>query len=116
MRGLSGERVLLMVDGVRLNTGRGHGTQASIVSVDRLDQVELMPGAGGVEYGSDAMGGVVNFVTHRPLFADQRSLTLGLSARGSDPGGEFAQSTRLRWRSPMWGAEVSGGTGRLTRW
>jgi hemoglobin/transferrin/lactoferrin receptor protein len=113
VRGLSGERVLLMVDGVRLNTGRGHGTQASIVSVDRLDQVELSPGAGGAEYGSDAMGGVVNLVTHRPLFSERRSLTLSLSARGSDPGGEFAQTSRLRWRSRSWGGEISGGTGRL---
>lgn len=113
VRGLSGERVLLMVDGVRLNTGRGHGTQASIVSVDRLDQVELLPGAGGAEYGSDAMGGVVNLVTHRPLFSERRSLALGVSARGSDPGGEFAQTARLRWRSSLWGAEVSGGTGQL---
>jgi hypothetical protein len=30
-----------MVDGVRLNTGRGHGSNASLVSVDRIDQIEL---------------------------------------------------------------------------
>ena len=112
-RGLSGERVLLLVDGVRLNTGRGHGTQASLVPVDRLDQVEILPGANSAEFGSDAMGGVINLVTHRPLFAAERSLTLSISARGSDPGGEVAQNGRLRFRSRDWGAEVSGGAARL---
>ena len=112
-RGLSGERVLMLVDGVRLNTGRGHGTQASLVPVDRLDQVEILSGGNSATYGSDAMGGVINLVTHRPLFADQRSLTLSLSGRGADPGGEIAQNGRLRFCSRDWGAEVSGGVARL---
>src|SRR5262249_57596222 len=59
MRGLAGERVLVLVDGVRLQSGRGHGAQTSLVSVDRLESVELLPGAGGAVYGSDALGGVV---------------------------------------------------------
>jgi hypothetical protein len=46
-RGFQGERVLVMVDGVRLNTGRGHGANTSLVSVDRLDEVELSAGSGG---------------------------------------------------------------------
>ena len=44
-RGFDGERVLVMVDGVRLNTGRGHGSNTSLVSVDRLDQVDLTAGS-----------------------------------------------------------------------
>ena len=45
MRGLSGERVLVLVDGVRLDSGRGHGAQTSLVSVDKLESVDLLPGA-----------------------------------------------------------------------
>lgn len=112
-RGFQGERVLVTVDGVRLNTGRGHGSNTSLVSVDRLDQVELAAGSGGAEYGSDALGGVINLVTHRPLFADQPSLTLTLNARGATPGGEFAQGERLRFMTRRLGAEVSAGTGSL---
>ena len=59
LRGLGGNRVLVLVDGVRLQSGRGHGAQTSLVSVDRLEAVEVLPGAGGVQYGSDALGGVV---------------------------------------------------------
>src|SRR5205823_7555786 len=76
LRGLAGERVLVLVDGVRLQTGRGHGAQTSLVSVDRLESVELMPGAGGAQFGSDALGGVVELSTHRPLLGERRSVLM----------------------------------------
>jgi len=113
MRGLSGERVLLMVDGVRLNTGRGHGGQSSLVPVDRLDAIELSPGAASGAYGSDALGGVLNLVTHRPLFAAERDLTSITSLRGTTPGDQAAGIARVRFRSPSMGAEISAGLSRL---
>jgi hemoglobin/transferrin/lactoferrin receptor protein len=106
-RGFQGERLLVMVDGVRLNTGRGHGSNTSLVSVDQLDAVDLEAGAAGAEYGSDAMGGVINLVTHRPLFAAQPSLTMRLSARGSEPGDDYTHSGRLALQSPRFGAELN---------
>ncbi len=112
-RGLSGERVMVLVDGVRLDTGRGHGGQTSLVSVERLDAVELLPGAGGAQFGSGAMGGVVNLVTQRPITGSEPALDLSLQARASDPGGERRENAKLRWRTPNAGLEVSGGLGRL---
>jgi len=109
IRGLSGDRVLLMVDGVRLNTTRGHGGQSSLVPLSRLDAVEVMPGASSAEFGSDAMGGVVNLITHRSLFSDVRSGTVTLLAQTSDPGGAHDGSARVRILSPQLGAEVSAG-------
>lgn len=112
VRGLSGERVLVMVDGVRLNTVRGHGAQASLVSVDKLDAVEVMPGAGSAQYGSDALGGVVNFVTHRPLLTPSPRQSLSIGARASDPGAQWSQTTTWRFTGERLGLEFSGGTGR----
>ena len=113
MRGLSGDRVLVMVDGVRLNTARGHGGQSSLISVDRLDAVELMPGASSAQYGSDAIGGVINLVTHRSLFEDHPVMDFTLTARGSEPGDGNAQLLRGRLRASRWGAEFAGGVGSL---
>lgn len=113
LRGLTGERVLVMVDGVRLNTGRGHGAQSSLVATDRLDQVELNPGAGGAAFGSDALAGVVNLVTLRPLFAPKPSLTTSWTVRGAEPGDEGALSGRIALRSANLGAEVQGGLARV---
>ncbi len=108
LRGLGGDRVLVMVDGVRVNTERGHGAQTSIVSIDRLDQVELLPGASSAQFGSDAMGGVINLITHRDLFSDQPRATLSLSTGGSQPGAGWDQSGRLRVGSGNWGFEAFG--------
>jgi outer membrane cobalamin receptor len=112
VRGLSGDRVLVMVDGVRLNTVRGHGAQASLVSVDKLDAVEVMPGAGSAQYGSDALGGVVNFVTHRPLITSAPRQTLTFGVRASDPGAQWSQNATWRFTGSRLGLEFSGGTSR----
>gem|GEM_PF-3400078 len=112
MRGLSGERVLVLVDGVRLQSGRGHGAQTSLVSVDKLESVDLLPGAGGAVYGSDALGGVVELNTHHDLLT-QRSATFMLTARSATPGEENSAMGRLRYTSPGLGAEVTAGAGGL---
>jgi outer membrane cobalamin receptor len=113
MRGVSGDRVLLMVDGVRLNSVRGHGVQPSLIPLDRLDGVELLPGASSAEFGSDALGGVVNLITHRTLFADSPQTSVSLTARAAEPGGSRAQHLRARMSTRHWGLDVSGGLGRL---
>ena len=112
-RGLSGERVLVMVDGVRVNTVRGHGAQASLVPLDQLDAVELLPGATSAQFGSDALGGVINLVTHRSLYAPEPLLGLTVMARGAEPGGAWGQSLRARYRASAWGLELSAGLGAL---
>jgi outer membrane receptor protein involved in Fe transport len=102
-----------MVDGVRLNSARGHGGQSSLISVDRLDAVELMPGASSAQYGSDAIGGVINLVTHRDLFEERPTMDFTLTARGSEPGDGNAQRLRGRLRASWWGIELGGGVGSL---
>ena len=112
-RGISGERVLVMVDGVRVNTVRGHGAQASLVPLDQLEHVELLPGATSARFGSDALGGVINLVTHRSLHAPEPRLGVTLTARGALPGGAWSQSLRASYRSPAGGLELSAGLGAL---
>jgi len=113
LRGLSGDRVLLMVDGVRMNSVRGHGVQPSLVSLDRLDAVELMPGASSAQFGSDALGGVVNIVTQRSLFAERAAASFALQLRAAEPGQSWSNSGRVRLSGPRAGLEVSGGFGGL---
>ena len=113
LRGLSGDRVLLMVDGVRMNSVRGHGVQPSLVSLDRLEAVELMPGASSAQFGTDALGGVVNIVTQRSLFADRAAASFTLQLRAAEPGESWSNSGRVRLSGPRAGFEVSGGFGGL---
>ncbi|HEY2955404.1 MAG TPA: TonB-dependent receptor [Candidatus Eisenbacteria bacterium] len=113
MRGLSGDRVLVLVDGVRLNGVRGHGAQASLVALDRLDGVEVLPGASSAQFGSDALGGVINFVTHRNLLGPDPSAAVVLTARGADPGGTWSQNARVALVGQRLGAEIAAGSGGL---
>ncbi len=69
LRGFEANRVLLVVDGVRMNNAiyrNGHLQNAITVDPNALERIELIYGAGALAYGSDALGGVVHFRTRRP--------------------------------------------------
>lgn len=109
MRGLGGNRVVVMRDGVRLNTARGHGPMSATIPVDRLQSVLLIPGASSTLYGSGALAGVVDFVTHKPLIsADSRTSAI-VATRASEPGGSQAVSLWTGLVGSRFGAEFSGG-------
>ena len=66
MRGLSGIRSLVLLDGVPLNDSFFGYVQWSEAPVDTIDRVEVVRGGGATLWGNYAMGGVINILT-RPL-------------------------------------------------
>lgn len=83
IRGFATNRLLLSVDGVRMNNAifRGGNVQ-NIISVDpfTIKNTEVIFGPGSVIYGSDAIGGVMNFYTKKPRFSDTDSLDVSGNA------------------------------------
>ena len=74
IRGFEANRVLLVVDGVRLNNAiyrSGHLQNAITIDNAILDHTDVIYGSNSVIYGSDAVGGVVNFSTKNPTFANE---------------------------------------------
>ncbi|WP_027125603.1 TonB-dependent receptor plug domain-containing protein [Gelidibacter mesophilus] len=69
IRGFATNRLLIVVDGVRMNNAifRG-GNLQNVISIDPFTilNTEVILGAGSVVYGSDAIGGVMNFYTKNP--------------------------------------------------
>ena len=69
IRGFATNRLLLSVDGVRMNNAifRGGNIQ-NVISIDpfTIKNTEVIFGPGSVIYGSDAIGGVMNFYTKKP--------------------------------------------------
>jgi len=68
VRGMGGDRVLMIKDGMRMNEGYGANGQNDIVGrgfieTDTLKQVEVAKGAASSLYGSDALAGIVVFTT-----------------------------------------------------
>lgn len=69
IRGLGGNRVLLMVDGVRLPRSYAFRTTVfdrESLSLDLLKRVEVVRGPASALYGSDGMAGLVHFITYEP--------------------------------------------------
>lgn len=114
VRGLSGNRVLVLVDGVRLNSSRGHGAQPGIVGMEAVENVEVSMGAASTEHGTDAMGGVVDIVTRRPLLAPLNMVEGTVTSKGEEPGGAVLLSSVLRYKTPHFGIEATGGLSRLS--
>jgi hemoglobin/transferrin/lactoferrin receptor protein len=75
IRGFAANRVLLNVDGVRLNNAiYRSGNLQNIISLDanNIQKMEVIFGPGSVIYGSDAIGGVVNIFTLKPKMTDTK--------------------------------------------
>ena len=71
IRGFATNRVLMVVDGVRMNNAiYRSGNIQNIISIDplSLDGAEVVFGPGSLIYGSDAIGGVMDFHTLEPKF------------------------------------------------
>lgn len=69
VRGLTGNQVLLMVDGIRLSNSTfryGPNQYLNTVAPHSIERVEVVRGAGSTLYGSDAIGGVVNVLSRGP--------------------------------------------------
>ncbi len=72
IRGFATNRVLLVVDGVRMNNAiYRSGNLQNVISIDPLtiQSAEVIFGPGSLVYGSDAIGGVMDFHTIRPELA-----------------------------------------------
>lgn len=95
LRGFEANRILLVVDGVRMNNliYRG-GHLQNVITLDNnsLDRIEVLFGPASTIYGSDALGGVIHMYTKNPMFAigDQhQNLKVGAFTRFGSVNDEF---------------------------
>jgi len=77
IRGFATNRVLIAVDGVRMNTAIFRsGNVHNVISLDpfSIQNTEIIFGPGSVIYGSDAIGGVMSFYTKKPVLSTNDNL------------------------------------------
>ena len=83
LRGLDSTRLLVLVDGERLNTARlatnRAGAETGLVATDSIEKMEIVNGAGTLMYGSDALGGTINILTNAPVFAQRQRVFYGFN-------------------------------------
>ena len=68
IRGAYSSQILVLLNGIRMNSARDGGFDLSLipVSVDDIERIEIVRGPGSALYGSDAVGGVINIITKKP--------------------------------------------------
>jgi len=112
IRGFSTNRLLIAVDGVRMNTAIFRsGNIQNVISLDPLamEGTEVIFGPGSVIYGSDAIGGVMSFQTISPQFStDDTTLFSGrVFGRYSTANNERTGHFNLKFGSKRWATVTS---------
>ncbi len=109
IRGFEASRVLLVVDGVRLNNliyRSGHLQNAITVDQNMLSSMEVLYGPASTIYGSDALGGVVHFRTKDPVLSTSNTTLVKGSgfARYSSANNEktIHEDINLGWKKFAW--------------
>ena len=77
IRGFETNKVLMVVDGVRMNNAiyrGGHLQNSLTIDNNALERLEIVFGPGSVIYGSDALGGVMHFYSKNPKLSDNNNL------------------------------------------
>lgn len=80
VRGLTGNQTLILVDGIRMNNSifrYGPNQYLNTIDAYTIGRIEIAKGTGSVQYGTDAMGGVVQVFTKEPAFNPEKSVVQG---------------------------------------
>jgi hemoglobin/transferrin/lactoferrin receptor protein len=115
IRGLTGQRVLVLVDGSPMNSVRGNGPHPSLLDPTQVERIEVVRGPSSVAYGSDAIGGVINIITREPRFFGADQVLRGSASLGGSVSGLPARNGSLEFSARA--RKLSGffaGSGRKT--
>jgi hemoglobin/transferrin/lactoferrin receptor protein len=120
LRGLDSTRLLVLVDGERLNTARQAtdrtGAEVGLVSPDALSRMEVVNGAGTVLYGSDALSGTINIITNEPQFSPVRRFQYGFDGYLSSNEQGRRGTVTLGVSAPRYAVRVQAGADRFDRY
>jgi outer membrane receptor protein involved in Fe transport len=82
LRGLDAKRTLILVDGHRIGlVGSSDATDVNQIPLSMIERVEVLKEGAGAIYGSDAVGGVVNFITRKDVDGLEINTDYGRTSR-----------------------------------
>ncbi len=113
LRGLDSTRMLVLVDGERLNTARQAtdrtGAEVGLIAPDTITRMEIVNGAGTLLYGSDALAGTINIITNELSFTDSRQFLYGANSYYSSNEQGRRGTLTVGVTAPRYALRVQGG-------
>lgn len=110
LRGMESNRVLLVVDGVRMNNAiyrKGHLQSSITVSPNIIDRTEVIFGPSSVVYGSDALGGVIHYYTKTPKVSSSNDIKGSVFSRYSTVNNEITTQADVELNFIKWASFTS---------
>ena len=105
IRGLTGNQTLLVIDGIRLNNATyryGPNQYLNTIDMFTLEKVDVLKGIGAIEYGSDAIGGVINLVTKELNTSSFKDFRLSNTSKFLSSQMEKTNRTEMRYATNNW--------------
>ncbi|MEN9488560.1 MAG: hypothetical protein RL494_825 [Bacteroidota bacterium] len=108
IRGLESNRILLLVDGIRMNNlifRGGHLQNVITVDENMLETADILLGASSTPYGSDALGGAINLITKRPFLlseSNSKKFSGNFNARYATVNEEKSGNIDFRYSGKKW--------------
>lgn len=112
IRGFEANKILLVIDGVRLNNAiyrGGHLQNAITVDNNIFESTDVFYGPGSVIYGSDALGGVIHFHTKNPELSNDSNAVYrtNFMTRFGTANGEKTNHLHFSYGRKNWGSLTS---------
>jgi outer membrane cobalamin receptor len=102
IRGLTGNQILLLMDGVRLNNSiyrYGPNQYFNTIDVYSISHIEAVKGTGSVQYGSDALGGVIQVFTKEPNFSNTKEMHSDVQIKKVSQQMELSSHAEIEYQS-----------------
>lgn len=105
IRGLTGNQTLIVLDGIRLNNAiyrYGPIQYLNTIDMFTIHKIDVLKGIGSVEYGSDAMGGVIHIKTKENASKELNKISLNNTSKFISSGMEKTNRTAIQYATNKW--------------
>ncbi|MGP5543310.1 TonB-dependent receptor plug domain-containing protein [Psychrobacter celer] len=104
MQGFTGDQVLVLIDGLPITASTGSTVNLNQYMNMDIEQIEVVQGAASAQFGSAAMGGVINIIT-KPIGAATGHITTEIASNGEqNPSGKGIDANKRYVEASVEGA------------
>lgn len=108
VRGLSEQRIITLIDGNRVETATDIAGALSLIDVNDIEKIEVIKGAGSSQYGTGAMGGILNIVSKKSSYSSTPYIRGNVSSGYHTVNNMFSEHAAIYTGAEKWHAKIAG--------